>query len=188
MMTTRGTVKIKTTEGEHKQAILGNGADGEEYIKHLMAFDRLMEKKEHKADLVAEAARAVLKASLTLKKHAKVPKGESDPEKAARLIEVKAAERELTAAKVVESTITCLAHDLFRKLTKDDPEIQWDRIVADMHTKNPWLDLRGVKHHGLRKKLRQSLVDCIEQHKLTFFACDAAERHKYCMMCSVRSL
>ncbi len=112
MMTTRGTVKIKMTEGEHKQAILDNGADGEEYIKHLMAFDRLMEKKEHKADL-AEAARAVLKASLTLKKHAKVPKGESDPEKAARLIKVKAAERELTAAKVVESTITCLAHDLF---------------------------------------------------------------------------
>ena len=112
MMTTRGTVKIKMTEGEHKQAILGDGADGEEYIKHLMAFDRLMEKKEHKADL-AEAARAVLKASLTLKKHAKVPKGESDPEKAARLIEVKAAERELAAAKVIESTVTCLAYDLF---------------------------------------------------------------------------
>ncbi len=112
MMTTRGTVKIKMTEGEHKQAILGNGADGEEYIKHLMAFDCLMEKKDHKADL-AEAARAVLKVSLTLKKHAKVPKGESDPEKSARLIKVKAAERELAAAKVVESTITCLAHDLF---------------------------------------------------------------------------
>ncbi len=42
MMTTRGSVKIKTTEGEHKQAILGDGADKEEYIKHLMAFDRLM--------------------------------------------------------------------------------------------------------------------------------------------------
>jgi hypothetical protein len=34
-----------------------------------------------------------------------------------------------------------LAYDLFRKLTKDDPEIQLDRIVTDMHTKNPWLDL-----------------------------------------------
>jgi hypothetical protein len=112
MMTTRGTVKIKMTEGEHNQAILGDGADGEEYIKHLMAFDRLMEKKDHKADL-AEAARAVLKASLTLKKHAKVPKGENDLDKATRLIEVKAAERELTAAKVVKSTVTCLAYDLF---------------------------------------------------------------------------
>ena len=47
MMTTRGTVKIKTTEGEHKQAILDNGVDGEEYIKHLMSFDRLMEKKKN---------------------------------------------------------------------------------------------------------------------------------------------
>ena len=74
MMTTRGTVKIKTLEGEHKQTILGDGADGEEYIKHLMSFDHLMEKKEHSADL-AEAAKAVLKASLTLKKHAKVPVG-----------------------------------------------------------------------------------------------------------------
>ncbi len=114
MMTTWGTLKIKTTEGEHKQAILGDGADGEEYIKHLMAFGRLMEKKEHKADL-AEAARAVLKASMTLKKHTKVPKGESDPQKAARLIEVKAAERELAAAKVIESTITCLAMTSFER-------------------------------------------------------------------------
>ena len=102
MMTTRGTVKIKTTEGEHKQAILGDGVDGEEYIKHLMSFDRIMEKNEHRADL-AEAAKAVLKVSLTLNKHSKVPKGESDPSKAVRLIE----------AKVTESTITCLAYDLF---------------------------------------------------------------------------
>jgi hypothetical protein len=112
-MTTRGTGKIKTTEGEHKQAILGDGADGAEYIKQLMSYNRLMEKKEHRADL-AEAAKAVLKASLTLKKHSKVPKGESDPDEAVRLIGVKAAERELTAAKVAESTITCLAYDLLK--------------------------------------------------------------------------
>jgi hypothetical protein len=30
------------------------------------------------------------------------------------------------------------------------------------------------------------LVDCIEQHKLTFFACDAAERLKYYMMFSIK--
>ena len=87
----QGNCQDKTTEGEHKQAILGNGADGEEYIKHLMSFNRLMEEKEHRADL-AEAAKAVLKVSLTLKKHSKVPKGESDPSKAVRLIKVKAAE------------------------------------------------------------------------------------------------
>ena len=81
MMTTRGTVKMKTPEGEHKQAILGNGADGEEYVKHLMYFDRHMEKKEYRADL-ADAAKAVLKAGMTLKKHTKVPKEENDLDKA----------------------------------------------------------------------------------------------------------
>ncbi len=114
MMTTRGTVKMKMPEGEHKQTILGDGVDGEEYIKHLMSFDRIMEKKEYRADL-AEAAKIVLKESLTLKKHYKVPKGEedADKDKALRLTKVKTAEREITAAKVVESTITCLAYDLF---------------------------------------------------------------------------
>ena len=186
MMTTRGTVKMKTPEGDlHKQAILGNGADREEYVEHLMSFDQLMEKKGYRADL-ADAAKAVLKVGLTLKKHTKVPKEENDPEKAVRLTKVKAAERELSAAKVVESTVACLAYDLFCKLTKDNPEIQWDRIVADMHTQNLWLDIRGVKHQGLCEKSNQSLINCIEQHKLTFFACDSVERLKYYMMCSIK--
>ena len=79
-----------------------------------------MEKKGYGADL----ADTVLKVGLTLKKHIKVPKGESDPAKAIRLTIVKAAERELNVAKVVESTVACLAFDLFCKLTKDNPEIQ----------------------------------------------------------------
>jgi hypothetical protein len=140
-----------------------------------MSFDRLLEKKEYGA-LLADAAKAVLKAGMTLKKYLKVPKGENDPAKATRLTKVKAVEKELTAAKVVESTVTCLTYDLFHKLTKDDPEIQWDRIVVDMHPKNPWMDIKGAKHQGLRIKLHQSLIDCIEQHKLTVFNCDAAER------------
>ncbi len=47
------TIKIKTPEGEFKQSLLGNGADGEEYVKHLMSFARFMEKKGYEADLKA---------------------------------------------------------------------------------------------------------------------------------------
>jgi hypothetical protein len=32
-------------EGESKQTLLGNRADGEEYVKHLMSFTQFMEKK-----------------------------------------------------------------------------------------------------------------------------------------------
>ncbi len=43
--TLQETVKIKTPEGESKQSLLGNGADREEYMKHLMSFFHFMEKK-----------------------------------------------------------------------------------------------------------------------------------------------
>ena len=39
LMSTRDTIKMKTPEGESKQTLLGNGADEEEYVEHLMSFD-----------------------------------------------------------------------------------------------------------------------------------------------------
>ncbi len=51
--TLQETVKIKTPKGESKLSRLGYGADGEEYVKHLMSFFRFMEKKGYKADLEA---------------------------------------------------------------------------------------------------------------------------------------
>ncbi len=49
--TLQETVKIKTPKGESKQSLLGDGADREEYMKHLMSFFHFMEKKGYKADL-----------------------------------------------------------------------------------------------------------------------------------------
>jgi hypothetical protein len=40
-----GLLKIKMPKGESKQTLLGNRADGEEYVKNLMSFFRFMEKK-----------------------------------------------------------------------------------------------------------------------------------------------
>jgi hypothetical protein len=82
--------------------------------------------------------------------------------------------------------LACLAYDLFCKLLRDEPEIQWDRIVTDMHTKNPWEDIKGVKHNSLCGKLQESLTDCIEFHKLTVFTIDAVERLRYYLMCSIK--
>ena len=48
------------------------------------------------------------------------------------------------------------------------------------------MDIKGVKHQRLREKLHQSLIDCVEQHKLRVFVVDAAERLKYYMMCSIK--
>ncbi len=58
--------------------------------------------------------------------------------------------------------------------------------MTDMHTKNPWEDIKGVKHNSLREKSQQSLTDCIEFHKLAVFTVDAAERLRYYLMCCIK--
>jgi hypothetical protein len=139
--TSQETIQVKTLEGESKQTLLGNGADGEEYVKHLMSFFLFMEKKGYEANLEA-AAKVTLSATTALKKLAKAQTGEKDPAKAKRLTKVEAAKVRLINAKVTESTLACLAYDLFCKLLRDKPEIQWERIVTEMHTKSPSRILR----------------------------------------------
>jgi hypothetical protein len=90
-----------------------------------------MEKLGYEADLEA-AALVTLIAYQALKKAGKVPPGEKDPAKATRLAKVEAVKTELEKAKIAESTFACPAYVLFRKL------LQWDRIVSEMHSKNPW--------------------------------------------------
>jgi hypothetical protein len=110
--TLQETVKIKTPEGESKQSFLGNGADGEEYMKHLMSFSQFMEKKGYKADLEV-ASKVTLSVTTALKKHVKAQPQEKDPAKAERLTKVKAAKVRLINAKVAKSMLACLAYDLF---------------------------------------------------------------------------
>ncbi len=185
--TLQETVKIKTPKGETKQSVLGDRAEGEEYLKHLMSFAQFMEKKEYEyeADLKA-ASKVTFSVTTALKKLAKAQTGEKDPAKAKRFTKVEVAKVRLINVKVVESMLACLAYNLFRKLLRDEPKTQWDRIVTEMHTKNPWEDIKGVKHNSLRGKLHQSLMDCIKFYKLTVFTVDAAERLKYYLMCSIK--
>jgi hypothetical protein len=144
-----------------------------------------MENKGYEADLKA-APKVTLGVITALKKLAKDQHGEKDPEKAKRLTRVKAAKVRLIEAKVAESMLACLTYDLFHKLLRDKPEIQWDWIVTDMHTKNPWDDIKGVRHNSLCGKLQQYLTDCIEFHKLTVFTVDVVERLWYYLMCSIK--
>jgi hypothetical protein len=65
-----------------------------------------------------------LSATTALKKFAKAQTGGKDPATAKRLAKVEAAKVRLINAKIAESTIACLAYDLFHKLLRDEPEIQ----------------------------------------------------------------
>ena len=63
-------------------------------------------------------------------------------------------------AEVSKEAKVVTVYDLFRKTLKEDPELQWDRIVKDMHTKDPWEDLKGIKHGGICRRSSKSLWEC----------------------------
>jgi hypothetical protein len=89
-------------------------------------------------------------------------------------------------SEVAETTKVTSVYELFRKGLKEDPELQWDHIVEDMHTKDPWDDLKGVKHEGICRKLCLSLWECVDFHKHTVYSIDAAERQRFYMLCNLK--
>jgi hypothetical protein len=181
----RETVKMKTSEGEVKMAVLGDNPDPEEYLQHLNSFLRMLSRKKWD-DEMTKLTKAVLTITARVRKLARTPNEETEPQTSKRLSLWEAAEAELKKAEALEAVKVGLVYDLFRKTLKEDPELQWDRIVDDMHAKDPWEDLRGAKHDGLRRKSVASLWECIDFHKLTVYSVDAAKRQRFYMLCNLK--
>ena len=165
-------------------AVLGDSPGAEEYLQHLNTFTRMLVRKKL-ADDLTKCTKAD-SAAAAVRKYLKVPNGEKTSEKAERLLLLEPAKKELVTAEVAETAKVATVYELFRKGLKEDPELQWDRFVEDMHTKDPWVDLKGVKHEGLRRKSSLSLCECIDFHKLTIYSIDAAERQRFYILCNLK--
>jgi hypothetical protein len=159
MKASRETIKMKTPEGEVKVAVLGDSPDTKEYLQHLNAFLQMLTRKKYEDDLL-KLTKTVGVATALVRKLSKAPSGEKSPEMAGRLKLFEAAQTEFLRAEVSESTKVGLIYELFRNCLKEDPELRWDRIIDDMHAKDPWEDLKGVKYEGLRRKSSLSLWEC----------------------------
>ncbi len=108
-------------------------------------------------DELTKLTKAVVSITALVRRLARTPSNEKEPNMSKRLSLWEAAEAELNKAKASESAKVGLVYELFCKGLKEDPELQWDRMVDDMHAKDPWGDLRGVKHGGLHRKSSASL-------------------------------
>jgi hypothetical protein len=178
---------MKTPEGEVKMAVLGDSPGAEEYLQHLNAFLHMLAKKKYE-DEMTKLSKAVVSIIALVRRLARTPSDEKEPDTSKRLSLWEAVEAELNKAKASDSTKVGLVYELFRKGLKEDPnpKLQWDRIVNDTHAKDPWEDLRGVKHDGLHRKSSASLWECIDFHKLTVYFVDAAERQRFYMLCNLK--
>jgi len=175
MKASRETIKMKTPEGEVKVAVLGNSPGAEEYLQHINNFIRMLGRKKIEEDML-KLAKAVIGSKAQVRKLKTAPQGEKPAEKTTRLGQLEAATKKLVEAEVFEDAKMATVYDLFCKILKEDPELQWDRIVKDMHTKDPWEDLKGIKHGGIRMRSSKSLWECIDFHKLMVYSIDAVEQ------------
>jgi hypothetical protein len=78
------------------------------------------------------------------------------------------------------------AYELFRCFVVGKVQTNWDRIVNEMHTKNPWVGMNGKSNKGLHVHSWISFMDCIKLHKLTVFPADAAENQHYYMQQTIK--
>jgi hypothetical protein len=85
---------------------------------------------------------------------------------------------------VLKEVVKC--YELFRTYFVSEACTQWDKVVQEMHQKDPWVAVGGSLNPGPRKKTWESFLDCIELHKLTIFSCDAAELQRYYMQQHIR--
>ena len=72
-----------------------------------------------------------------MKKFLKVPKRETPENKLARELEVAGTKVKLTKVSAVHTTTIRAFYDLFCQLLADDPQVQWDRIVREVHEVDP---------------------------------------------------
>ncbi len=132
-------------------------------------------------------AKILKRAIKDLKKPSKALKKKSADQAAEHKLELAACKVKSDAAYAEHAKAIGAHYGLFCQLLADEPQVQWDRIVENVHNKDPWTGLNGVKHPRLCMKTAKSLEDCmIMFHKITAFSVGAAERQEAYMMGSLK--
>jgi hypothetical protein len=142
-------------------------------MKWILVFLCVKEEKKPNENLQATMD-TLAKVQGEVNKLSKIPKRESvRSEKPEQELKVVATNLRLVEAKAEVGITIGACYNLFNQLLGDEPQVQWGHIIAEVHNKDPWMGLNGVKHKGFHMKTSKLLEDCIMFHKLTVFSCDA---------------
>jgi hypothetical protein len=145
------------------------------YLVHIIAILQLIEQKGTSAN-VKEAFAALVKVRKEMSPFFNFPDDESAAKKEVRKKKLSKINKSLKVKKSFAVKQAQKAYELFRCFVVGKARTQWDRIVNEMHTKNPWVGVNGKSNKGIHVTSWISFMDCIELHKLTVFPADAAEK------------
>jgi hypothetical protein len=75
---------------------------------------------------------------------------------------------------------TLKAYELFHYFFVGELWTQWDKIVQEIHCKDPCVSVNGQLHKGLCvNSTWASFKNCIKLHKLTVFPADTTEKQRF---------
>jgi hypothetical protein len=109
------------------------------------------------------------------------PEDETVAAKEARKKKLNKPNKSLKAKETINVELAQKAYKLFCCFVVSEARMQLERIVNEMHTKNPWIGMNGKSNKGICVKSWISFMDCIDLYKLTIFPADTAEKQHYYM-------
>jgi hypothetical protein len=178
-------IKVELLDGTKFQMPTYGSGNNEEYLVHVIAVLQLVEQKGTAAD-VKEAFAALVKVRKEMSPFFNFPEDKTPAKKEARKKKLANLNKSLKAKKSFTVDQAQKAYKLFRCFIVGEARTQWDRIMNEMHTKNPWIGVNGKSKKGIRVKSWISFMDCIKLHKLTIFPADAAEKQHYYMQQTIK--
>jgi hypothetical protein len=173
-------IKVELPDGTKIQMPTYGTGNNEEYLVHVIAILRLVEQKGTATE-VKEAFAALVAVQREMSPYFNFPEDETPAAKEARKKKLSNLNESLKAKKSFAVEQAQKAYELFRCFSGGKAQTQWDHMVNEMHTKNPWIGINGKSNKGTCTKSWLSFMDCIELHKLTVFPADAAEKQRYYM-------
>ncbi len=173
-------IKVKLPDRTKFQMSTYGSGNSKEYLIHVIAVLQLVEQKGTAAE-VKEAFAALVKVRKEMSPVFNFPEDKTAAKKEARKKKLSNLNKFLKAKKSFAVKQAQKAYKLFRCFIVGKAQAQWDRIVNEMHTKNPWIGVNSNSNKGTCMKSWISFMDCIELHKLTIFPADTAEKQHYYM-------
>ncbi len=168
-------IKVELPDGTKFQMPTYGSGNNKEYLIHVIAVLQLIKQKGTSAD-VKEAFEALVKVRKEMSPFFNFPEDESAAKKEVRKKKLSKLNESLKVKKSSAVEQAQKAYKLFRCFVIGKVQMQWDRIVNEMHTKNLWVGINGKSNKGILVNSWISFMDCIKLHKLTVFPADAAEK------------
>ncbi len=178
-------IRVELLDGTKFQMPTYGSGNNKEYLVHIITVLHLVKQKGIAAN-VKEAFAGLVAVRKEMNPLFKFPEHKTATKKEARKKKLNNLKEALETKKDIVVVEVQKAYNLFRCFVIGKAQTHWDRLVNEMHTKNPWVGKNGKSNKGICVKSWISFMNCIKLHKLTIFLADAGEKQHYYMQQTIK--